>query len=348
MVPRCPCPGDHDVRGWQACHASPDAVGSRAWSPFPLLRFAAISLLAISCESPGVSPRHERVVLRFTTGPPGASFSPFGDALAEAFERTSLDVSVRARPSGGSLANVEALQRGEADMGLAFADVAYQAFTGRLDTMLNRFDRLRAIAVLQLTPVQLVARADTSIRSVADLRGRRVAVGPPESGTALTARLILQAFDVRPSDVHVETIPFSDAGVMLARGTLDAMFDIAIQRTESGEQALRAGARLIPITGVRVDRLRRDYPFLRLTVVPRGRYPGVPAVPTIGVDNLLLCRRDLDEALVHEITRRLFEVLPSLSLSRGLDFVDLDQAPATPIPLHEGAARHYRQQELLR
>jgi uncharacterized protein len=114
--------------------------------------------------------------------------------------------------------------------------------------------------------------------------------------------------------------------------------------------AARAGARLMPLAGPPIERLRHDYPFLRVTVIPRDAYPGVvDKVRTIGVDSLLVCRRDLDETLVYDLTRRFFELLPSLSASQGaLRFMDLDQAPATPIPLHDGAARFYRERELLR
>jgi TRAP transporter TAXI family solute receptor len=313
-----------------------------------LFLWAAASLIVTSCESRAVTTQKPGVVLRVTAGllPAVGTSSLFAEALARSFETTSSEVSVKTRPTAGSVANVEAVQRGEADVVQASADVAYQAFIGRLDPTVGRFDRLRAIAVLELTPVQLIARAEAQIRSVGDVRGRRVATGPPGAGTALTARLILQAFGIEPSAVQIESVPFNDAGVMLMKGDLDAIFQNAIQPTVSLEQALRTGARLIPITGGQVDRLRHEYPFLRLTVIPGA--PRGAAIPTIGVDNLLLCHRDLSETVVHEITQRVFEILPSLSLARGVDFADLDHAPATPIPLHEGAARYYREQELLR
>jgi hypothetical protein len=100
------------------------------------------------------------------------------------------------------------------------------------------------------------------------------------------------------------------------------------------------------LTGPAIERLRHDYPFFRSAIVPGGVYRGHPAaVPTIGVDNVLLCRSGLEEALVHDLTRQFFSALPSLSM---LSFMDLDQSPATPIPLHEGAARYYREWELSR
>jgi TRAP transporter TAXI family solute receptor len=290
----------------------------------------------------------ELFVLRLTTGTPGGGFHPFGQALADALEQVSPNMRLQVQTSGGSVANVRAIHDNRADIGLAFADVAYNAFSGQRESGAVPLTELRAIAVIQLTPVQLVARAGSAIRGMSDLRGQRIAVGPADGGTALTARLILQAFAVPLSSVTIDTRPFLEAGALLARGGLDAMFDNAVQPAESAALALRAGARLIPITGAPVDRLRRDYPFIRLTVVPGNMYPGSLATSTIGIDCLLVCRRTLPEDVVYELTRHLFEALALLSTRAVVDFAGLDQAPATPIPLHDGAARYYREQELLR
>ncbi|MBI3264598.1 MAG: TAXI family TRAP transporter solute-binding subunit, partial [Acidobacteria bacterium] len=170
------------------------------------------------------------------------------------------------------------------------------------------------------------------------------------SGTALTAGLVLEAFGIGPTAVHTELLPFNDAAVRLVNGTLDAMFDAAVYPTESVQAATRAGARLMSVAGPPIERLRHEYPFFRVAIIPRGAYPGVAqAVHTIGVDSLLVCRRDLPAALVYDLTRRFFEALTLLSSSQdALRFMDLDQAPATPIPLHEGAARYYRERELTR
>lgn len=252
------------------------------------------------------------------------------------------------KTSTGAVANVRALHQGEADVGFAFADVAYLAYVGQLGDGTEPFDQLRAIAVLQLTPVQLVARAGSDIQSVADLRGRRVGMGPDGSGTALTAQLIFGAFGLKPDLVRTELLPFNEASERLVAGTLDAMFDTAMFPAESAARALRAGARLVPIEGEPAERLGREYPFLRMTVLPRDTYPGIAATPTVGVDSLIVCRSTLDEDLVHDLTASLFDALPALSSSGRLPLVELDEAPAASIPLHEGAARYFREQELRR
>jgi TRAP transporter TAXI family solute receptor len=312
----------------------------------------AVLVLAVSAYAcrPAVPPRAAPALVRFSTGTPGGGFYPLGEGLARAYERSLQAVTFQINPTAGAVTNVEAIQRGDADLGFAFADVAYIAYVGRLGGAPGAFDRLRGIAVMQLTPVHLVVGRESGIREVGHLRGRRIGVGPPGSGTALTAELILQAFGIGESAVHVELLQFNDAADRLVKGTLDAMFDTAIYPAASVTAATRAGARLMPLAGPPIERLRHDYPFLRVTIIPRGTYPGaIETIHTIGVDSLLVCRRDLDETLVYDLTRRFFDALPSLSASQGaLRFMDLDQAPATPIPLHDGAARFYRERELLR
>lgn len=290
------------------------------------------------------------LVLRLATGAPGGGFYPLGERLADAFAGALPNMRVEVHTSGGAVSNVEAIQRGEADVGLTFADVAYVAFVGQLDGSAKPFDRLRGMAALELTPVHLVVSGRSAIASVRDLRGRRVGVGPPGSGTALTAGLVLQAFGIGAAEVHTEALPFNEAERRLEAGALDAMFDNAIYPAASVANATRLGARLISITGPAVDTLRRAYPFFRLAFIPPDTYRRSPeTIHTIGVESLLVCRSNLDEAVVYELTKRFFEALPSLSSSQdALRLIDLEQAPATPIPLHEGAARYYRERELLR
>ena len=168
----------------------------------------------------------------------------------------------------------------------------------------------------------------------------------------LTANLILRAFGLDSSFVHVESAGFQEAATRLLDGSLDAMFDNAISQSDALRRAVEGGARPVPIEGPSVDRLRRDYPFLKVTIMPRDVYPLTRGpVHTIGVDALLICRRDLDERLAYELTKQLFTSFTSLQSDSGrgaLQLMDLDQAPATPIPLHDGAARYYRERELSR
>jgi TRAP transporter TAXI family solute receptor len=316
------------------------------------LASAAFVVLAASsagaCRAP--APASKRTTLRIATGAPGGGFQPLGDALAHAVGAVLPNTDISIQFSAGAVSNIELIQSGNADIALAFSDVAYIASVGRLEGRPQPFTRLRAIAVLQLTPVHLVAGQNSGIKQVTDLRGKRVGLGPLGSGTVFTAGLVLKAFGVELDAVHGERLGFDEAAKRVRAGTLDAMFDNATYPVSSARTATEAGASLIPIEGPATERLRREYPFLRVTSIPRGTYPHQAGpVHTIGVDSLLVCRNDLDERLVYDFTQRLFEVLPAVAARQtSLRFMDLEQAPAAPIALHEGAARYYREREFTR
>ena len=322
--------------------------------PFSDARACVLALLTAAIGSAGCAdtPAASRPVtrIRLSSGLPGAGFHPLGTGLAQGYARHLADVTVELQESPGSVRNVQAVHRGSADVALAFADVAYIAYVGKLAEEPVPFDRLRGIAVLQLTPLHLLVRRGAGISSVTDLRGKRVGTGPPGSGTALTSGILLRAYGLRGPDVLAETLPFNEAAHRLVAGTLDAAFVNGDYPADSVTVATRAGATLLRVEGPNVARLRREYPFLRRTSIPGGTYPSHSApVPTIGVDTLLICRADLDEQTVYKLTKGLFDVLPELSSQRAaLQSMDIDRAPATPIPLHRGAARYYRERELTR
>lgn len=310
----------------------------------------AAAMATTGCARQSALPPPPHVVIRLITGTPGGGVLQLAEGLASVYRQSLPNITVETFSSPGAVANIEAILRNHADLGFVFADVTYTAFVGRLGEAAAPDDSIRAIAALQATAVHLVVRPNSPIRTVSDLRGRRVGVGPPGSGTALTAELVLGAFGIALPEVRAEALSFDDAARHIVDGTLDAMFDDAIYPTDAIRMATQAGARLMPLTGPPIDQLRHDYPFFRPAIIPRDSYPDMTqATRTIGVDSILVCRRDLDDALVYELTRFFFQALPTLSFSQdALRSMDLEQAPATPIPLHAGAARYYRERELMR
>jgi TRAP transporter TAXI family solute receptor len=293
---------------------------------------------------------HPPVSVSLITGPPGAGFHPLGLALLRELGVALPDLRFTMLESEGAVSNLEALQRGDADLGLAFADVTYGHYVGRLDRQVDPFQRLRGIVVLHLTEVHLMVRSGAGIRTIADLRNRAMAVGPRGSGTTRTAALLLRSFGLSEDDVVQKWLPFMDAARHLVAGRVDAMFVNAGYPAESIQFGARAGARLLDVTGPVIDQLRAEYPFLHVAVIPGGIYPGHQrTVRTVGLRTLLLCRADLDEELVYRLTKGFFDVLPDVaSTVPALRRMDLERAAALPIPLHSGAARYYRERELFR
>ncbi len=312
-------------------------------------RSVVLALLAGVTTACGTSerPPAPSVSVRVATGPSGGGFKALGDALAPAMNQRLAGVTLVMEPSRGAVDNLQAVARGERECGFTYADVAFEAFAGgRLGDLSREVADLRALGVLEITPVQLIARRGSGIRSVADLRGRRVAVGGPGTATALVGHLLLEAFGVR-DDVTIVPISLSAVPEALEARELDAVFDTA---TYSRALALSvdAGATLVPIDGARVEELRAARPFMRTVMIPDGTYGRAPAAPTIGLESVLVCHRSVNDALGRQLTSALVDALQDLARAGRWNLVPLQELPAAPIPLHPGAAVYYRESELLR
>jgi TRAP transporter TAXI family solute receptor len=173
-------------------------------------------------------------------------------------------------------------------------------------------------------------------------------VGPEGSG--LTAKTLIQQFALPDRIVVDQTLSLSDAADALAAGQIEGAIIVAADPVDVVERAVAKGARVIPIPKQDLQRLRADYPFLRPGAIPAATYAGVPQpVATLLVDVLLVTRADLDDELVRQLTSALFEILPDLAgRFPYLGLMNMQRAPASPIPLHPGAALFYRERELSR
>lgn len=326
-------------------------AGGRAGT---LAQAVSLSLLAVvcavqatACRAPQPPAAPAASPLRIST-----AFAPFSSRLTEEYRRTLPDIPILQVQSAFSSDGLAQIEAGTLDLGVVLADDAYRAYFGpTAGAGTPAGSGVRAISLLQPLPTYLLARTGSGIRSVADLTGKTVAVGPEGSSVWKLGTLVLKAFDV--IDVDVKAIGSREAAVKgLRDGTYDAIMLPGYVYPEAFTETLlrEGGAYLLPIDGPAVDRMRRESPFVRVVMIPRDIYPGQDKiVPTVGIDMMIVCRRDLDDTLVYRLTRELFEVFPRLArVEATMRFLNLEDAPATPIPLHAGAARYFRERELSR
>jgi hypothetical protein len=250
--------------------------------------------------------------------------------------------SIQAVTIGDAQKRLEALEEGSIDVTNAAADVTYAAFYGRPSGAAH-LQNIRGIALMYRSVVHVLIGPTVNPRN--GLRGLRIVLGDPASGNSVLGERLVNSMGVPTSAIRGEFAPYDLAVDRLLKGDVDAVIATVHPPQEPIARALRGGARLLEIDGPEVDRLRRHYPLLRRTLLPRGTYAGQDApLHTVGVDLLLVCRADLDTALVYELTRALFEDMPNHVRRQ----VDLHRAPATVIPLHPGAVRYYREREMRR
>ena len=317
--------------------------------PRPALVVLPLLVFAASCDRVQSAATGEQVTIRLSTGSPTGNFRPFSEALVRGYARLMPDVRIQPIDTPGSVHNMEALQDGSVDIGLAQAGIAYMAYNGRLRELERPLQDIRGIAVLNSSEVHLLVGPGSPIRSMDELRGRRVGIGPDGGGLAITSQTVLDGY-FPSGDVQAVNATVPRTMELLLSNALDATFTISSVPNDEAKQLTQAGARLLEVRGPAVNRLRTLYPFFRSRIIPAGSYPGQhQPVQTLSVDVVLLARAGVDAAIVRRLTDGLFRMLPHLSAELPfLKGMAAERAPATPVPLHPGAALYYRERELRR
>ena len=308
----------------------------------------AIAAALWSACSPPPSPPAEPTRLVIGTVWPGAAWDRIGQALAAAYSERLPNVRAIAKPSGNLDKEIASFERRETDLAILDVETAYFAFSAEpRDEAPPR--KLRAVAVLFSTAVQIVARSDSHIARVADLRGKRVNVGSKGSPTERAARLILESHGVPFTHVHPAFEP-GEAPEALRTGKLDALFLYSPFQNPLIAEMAAANARLVPIDRAKVAAIQEQHHFLKAISIPGGTYQNQDDdLLTVGMDVLLVCREDLPEPLVYDLARTLFDAVPLLTQAHAsAQGIDPDRGPTAAIPLHSGAARYYREREILK
>ncbi len=256
--------------------------------------------------------------------------------------------------SRGSVDNVNAIMSGLRNSGFAQSDVAYWAYTGT-GTMEGKeaAKDLRTIAALFEEHIHLIARADSGINSVADLKGKVVSLDEPGSGTYVDAKLILEANGMSVKDVTAEALKGNAASEALRNGKIDAYFVVAGYPTGSiVELASAEKIKLVPIDGAAAKSLSDKYGFFSQSAIPAGTYEGVDATNTVAVGAQWFTSAKEDEELIYNITKALWNKesrkLLDVGHAKGKSITMESALSGVGVPLHPGAEKFYKEAGLIK
>jgi TRAP transporter TAXI family solute receptor len=279
-------------------------------------------------------------------GGPNGPFRAPGEALANAYQKRLPEFDARVVFTQGSIDDVTVLQRGDVEVAFSYADLAYAGFVGKLRNQTAPFEGVRGIALLQRAAVHVLAGPGSSVHRITDLRGRKADLG---GAAAVAAESVLTAFHLKPDAIQIVPRP-ADSIAALLHGDIDTIFILGVPPISVVRSALADGAHLVPVDGAAVDELLRQNPFYSAILLRSQMYGGLPApVATIGINGVLLCRADLDDDVVFRLTKALYEGPGGSGVDPAVvPWLDLAVGAATPVPLHPGAARYYRERELAR
>ncbi len=286
---------------------------------------------------------------RIGTGGTAGTYYPVGGMIANAVSQPGKIVATAAA-TNGSVANVNGISGGSLESGFSQSDVATwaQKGTGIFEGK-PHVPGLRMIANLYPETIHVVVKKGSGIKSIVDLKGKRVALDEPGSGTLINARLVLAAYGVLETDIKPEYIKPNQAGDKMKDGSLDAFFftggapaGAIAELASSG-----SGIELLPIDGPQAQGLRMASPFFANDTIPAETYQGVAAVTTLAVGAQWVTSDKADAETVYQITKALFSEATQKTLQAGHakgKMITLKNAvQGVGIPFHPGAERYYRE-----
>ncbi|CAD5243821.1 TAXI family TRAP transporter solute-binding subunit [Thermococcus camini] len=330
-------------------------------------KFVSIGLVVVllfavfiaGCISPGgettssTGPTESYSVEIYTGGTSGVYY-PLGSAYANILnqysrEETGIKIDARAVTSGASVANAQAIGEGRAQAAILQNDVAFYAYKGViLDAFKGKpVTKIRGVAALYPETIQFVVKADSNIKTLADLKGKKVAVGAAGSGTAVAAQQILEAAGVW-NDVDKVYLKFSEAAQQLKLGQIDAAVIVSGAPTPAIDQiAVQTPVRVLPIGEDILKKLKdKGYIFYVSQTLPKDTYKGMTEdTPTLAVKAILVVSADVPDDVVYAMTRLLFLHVDELrQVHAKAQYISFDTAlDGMSIPLHPGAVKYYEE-----
>lgn len=329
----------------------PSVAGSgrerAAWVAVVAVLFVAIAGLGYQLRKSG-RPNIERPRVRLAVHRPGTVASLITTGLVDVLDRTLTGVDVDVVDEPGMVSTIRALDSGQVDLGLAFNLLAFHA--AKTDQMLgHRSDAITALTVAYATPAQILVRSDSDVKTIADIKGRRVSLGIAESGERFCSQILLSHLGFGGADLSDQLIDFAPSLENLLEGRLDAYISWRGLPIPDVAQAFTAGTlRLIPLDPESLRGLRLKHPFLVPWTIPARVYPHQNApVPTVSARILLLAARSLSPDLVEQILRAVSAQMPDLIARHpAAAEINVKKKPTLEdglsIDLHPGAERFFQ------
>src|ERR1700676_794093 len=308
---------------------------------------AAVAVVAVL----GAPAARAQAFINVLTGGTSGVYYPLGVAIGKIYSDKIPNVKTQVQATKASVENLILLQQGRGEIAFALGDSLKAAWDGDEEAgFKNKMDKLRTIGAIYPNYIQIVATADSGIKTLADLRGKSLSVGAPKSGTELNSRAILAAAGLSYKDIgKVEYLPFAESVDLMKNRQLNA----TLQSAGLGVASLKDLSTSTDITVVAVPKEVVDKigpPFVSVTI-PANTYTGQDKdVPTAAVINYLVTSSAVSHDLAYQMTKLIFESLPELANSHaaGKEIKLETAAMGSPVPLHPGAIRYYKEKGLIK
>jgi uncharacterized protein len=289
--------------------------------------------------------------LVIATGGTAGTYYPFAGAMSNIWNSKIKDMNVTAQTTGGSVENVRLINKKDVELALAQSDTLDQAWNG-MEAFKEPFKGMSAIATMFPEIVQIVVRADSQIKTFPGLKGKKVGVGAPGSGTEASYRQTLEAYGMKREDVNSQYLSFAESAEAFKDKHIDAFYVIAgIPVSAIMDVSMQNEIRILPIPADISAKLVQKYPFLAAVKIPANTYRGqTEDVPTVAVNSVLIAGNQLKPEVVYNLTKVLFENQPQLAAAhaKGKELNLQSAVKGVSIPFHPGAVKYYQEKGLLK
>lgn len=289
----------------------------------------------------------EKSNLIMATGGTSGTYYPFGGAMAQIWNTNITGMNVTAQATGASKENIRLVGRGEAELAIVQNDVMDYAMKGIELFNGEKVGTFSTIATLYPEIVQIVVARDSSINSVADMRGKSVSVGDAGSGVEANAKQILEAYGLTFGDIGAKRLSFKESAAALKDKQIEAFFVTAGSPNPAIQEiATIGGVKLLSIDSATKAKLMNKYKFYTAHTIRKDTYNGMTAdAETVAVKATLIVKNGLSESVVYNLTQTLFEKQSALAQahSKGRELSLEEGVKGASVPFHPGAAKYFKE-----
>ena len=326
------------------------SLGLKEIDTMQITKWLATATMAIAAIA--ASPAQSAQFINVLTGGQSGVYYPLGVALSQIYNKYIPDAKSTAQVTKASAENMNLLEAGRAELAFALADTVADAYTGNTEAGFKApLTKLRGLSGTYNNYIQIVANADSGIKTLADLKGKRISVGAARSGTELNARAVLKAAGLTYADFDkVEYLPFGESVELMKNRQLD----VTLQSAGLGVSSIRDLATSVKIVIVAIPPevvAKIGNAAYLDAIIPANTYEGqTEDTPTTAVPNFLVTQTGVSDDLAYQMTKVLYEHLDTLaSTHNAAKAIKLENAlKGMPVPLHPGAERYYKEVGLIK
>jgi TRAP transporter TAXI family solute receptor len=309
-------------------------------------KFARIAFASVVLSFAAVPAAQAQNFINVLTGGTAGVYYPLGVAISKIFTDKIKDSRPSVQATKASVENLNLLQAGKGEIAFTLGDSLAQGWLGDADAgFRGKLDKLRVVGAIYPNYIQIVASKESGIKTLADLKGKRLSVGAPKSGTELNARSILAAAGIKYENLgKVEYLPFAESVELIKNRQLDA----TLQSAGLGVAAIKDLANSVEIIVVEIpaDVVTKAGPPFQAGIIPANTYQGQTTnVNAALVQNYLVTRSDLPDEVVYQMTKAVYDNIPDLiaahAAARSINLQNAIKQP--PVPVHPGALKYFKE-----